>query len=244
MPAPALVIEKRLRAPLHGRPGADEVSGFVVVAQPFASGDLLCLRRFPSSTFGPGYTSLWHRSAAGSWTVYTSVAPEVSCPRFIGAAVSRIVSNTPIHVDWTGPSELTVEVPDADLRWELTVVGTPVTRTMNVMMSLMPAVLFRTLAAQWMMSLMSTAMLAAGRLRLFGHVPNHQWYVSSPRRIWRIANAKAMIDQRDLGRPMPLAHQASLGQIPMAQCGILIVGVFSFETYDPTRHLAPAAGLP
>lgn len=64
--------------------------------------------------------------------------PEQSCSRFIGAAVSRVVE-TPIEVDWTGPSDLTVTVPAADLRWRMRGASTPVTRSMNLMMSIMPA---------------------------------------------------------------------------------------------------------
>ena len=86
---PAAVIARDQPGPLPARPGRDDVAGFVVVGQPFASGDLLCLRRFPASTFGPGYVSVWHRALDGRWTVYTSIAPEQSCPRFVGAAVSR-----------------------------------------------------------------------------------------------------------------------------------------------------------
>jgi hypothetical protein len=237
------VIQEPLQRPLRTRAGVDEVAGFVVVAQPFSSGDLLCLRCFPASTFGPGYASVWHRAPGGAWTVYTSVAPEVSCPRFVGAGVSRVVSNTAVHVDWTGPCELDVRVPAADLHWRLRIAATPVTRAMNLMMALTPGVLFRTMLVQRMMSLVSTTALAAGRLRLFGEVPNHQWFKSSPQRLWRVADTSATIAGRDLGHAAPLPTQVSLGGISMAQRGLLIFGVFSFEAYDPARHLAPKAGL-
>ena len=239
--APAEIMRRPPRAP-RPHPGRDDVAGFAVIGQPFASGDLLCLRRFPASTFGPGYASVWHRSASGRWTVYTSIAPEQSCPRFIGAAISRAVE-TPIEVDWTGPDELAVRVPAADLAWRMTVKSTAVTRMMNLMMSLMPAALFRSNFVLSMMSLMSTAMLAAGRFTLRGRVPNRQWFQAGPRRVWILRDANATIAGRDLGAPAPLATQASLGEVPLPQRGVLMMGGFSFEAYAPDRHLParPAA---
>jgi hypothetical protein len=237
--APADIM-RRPTSPLRPRPGRDDVAGFTVIGQPFASGDLLCVRRFPASTFGPGYASVWHRSAAGRWTVYTSIAPEQSCPRFIGAAISRAVE-TPIEVEWTGPAELAVRVPAADLDWHMRVTSTPVTRMMNLMMSLMPAALFRSNLVLWMMSLMSTAMLTAGRFRLRGRVPNRQWFQAAPRRVWMVPNATATIAGRDLGAPAPLAAQASMGEVPLPQRGVLMMGAFSFEAYAPDRHLPAQA---
>jgi hypothetical protein len=207
---------------------------------PFASGDLLCLRRFPASSFGPGYASVWHRSAEGQWTVYTSIAPEQSCPRFIGAAASRVVE-TPITVDWTGPAELSVSVPAAELSWRIHIASTPVTRMMNLMMAMMPTALFRSNAVLTMMSLMSTAMLAAGRFRLRGHVPNGQWFQAAPRRVWMVREASATIAGRDLGAQAPLALQAMLGEVPLPQRGVLMMGAFSFEGYAPDRHRPPQA---
>lgn len=234
--APAEIMRRAPSQPPRARPGRDDVAGFAVIGLPFASGDLLCLRRFPATTFGPGYTSVWHRSSAGMWTVYTSIAPELSCPRFIGAAISKAVE-TPIEIEWTGASSLEVRVPAADLRWSMHVASTPVTRLMNLMMALMPATLFRSNLVLSMMSLMSTVMLAAGRFRLWGQVPNRQWFQAGPRRLWMVPEARAAIAGRDLGAPGPLAVQASMGEIPFPQRGVLMMGAFSFEAYAPDRHL-------
>jgi hypothetical protein len=239
---PAEIIRRAPFARLRGRSGRDDVAGFAVVGQPFTSGDLLCLRCFPASTFGPGYVSVWHRSPDGRWTVYTSIAPEQSCPRFIGAAASRVIE-TPIEVDWTSPTDLAARVPAAGLCWNMRVASTPVTKMMNAMMALMPAVLFRSDLVLSMMSLMSTAMLAAGRFRLSGHMPNRQWFQAGPRAVWVVTEASATIAGRALGQPAPLTGQAMLGEVPLPQRGILMMGAFSFEAYAPDRHLAarPAA---
>lgn len=236
MADPAKMARRAPGKPLRARPGRDDVRGLAVVGLPFASRDILCLRRFPSSSFGPGYDSIWHRAPTGEWTVYTSVAPELSCPRFIGAAVSRVV-RTAIEIEWTGPRALSVRIPEANLEWEMRLGGTPITWLMNLMMSAMPEALFRSNLMLRLMSAMSTALLAAGRFRLGGHVPNRQWFQAAPRSLWMVPEARASIAGRDLGPVGPLAEQAALGEFPIPQRGVLMFGGISFEAYSPERHL-------
>jgi hypothetical protein len=219
------------------------VDGLAVVGLPFASGDILCLRRFPASSFGPGYDSVWHRSADGDWTMYVSIAPEQSCPRFFGAAIARAVE-TPITIDWTGDFTLRVGVPAAGLDWELRMAGSPIERLMNLMMALMPRSLYRNNLVLSFMSLVSTVLLGAGRFRLRGRVPNRQWFQAGPRRLWSIPESRASIAGRDLGPLGPLAAQATLGEFPMPQRGLFMIGGISFEAYAPGRHLPPRAGSP
>ncbi|HQZ11991.1 MAG TPA: hypothetical protein PK286_03820 [Devosia sp.] len=238
---PAAIADQISSISLRPRPGRDDVGGYAIVGQPFESGDILCLRRFPVSTFGPGYVSVWHRSADGEWTIYTTVSPELSCPRFIAAAVSRVVQ-TNIAADWAGPSDLTVEVPESALRWLMRVSSTPATKMMNAIMSVMPSALFRSDPVLSAMSAMSTAMLGAGDLRLRGHMPNRQWFQAGPRQVWVVSQASATIGGRDLGGAAPLKTQALLGEVPMPQRGLLMAGAFSFEAYAPDRHLSPLVG--
>ncbi|HVU51366.1 MAG TPA: hypothetical protein VHL80_11800 [Polyangia bacterium] len=236
MLGPAEILKRSPTKAMQARPGRDDVDGFAVVALPFSSGDILCLRRWPGSTFGPGYTSVWHRSPAGEWTVYTSIAPALSCPRFIGAAISRAVE-TPIELEWTGPSALSVRVPAAELRWDMRFESTPITRLMNAMMALLPRLLYRSNLVLAMMSAMATVMLAAGRFRLLGTFPNRQWFQAGPRKLWFIPEARAALAGRDLGALGPLAPQAIMGDVPLPQRGILMLGGISSEAYAPERHL-------
>ena len=70
--------------------GADErFSGYGVMGVPFASGHVLCLRRFPVTSLGQGYTSVWHRNPEGRWTFIQDVTPQRACPRYFGSAVAR-----------------------------------------------------------------------------------------------------------------------------------------------------------
>ncbi len=49
-------------------PGGSDVrfAGYAVLGLPFRSGHLLALRRFPASSVGPAYTSVWHRDPYGN----------------------------------------------------------------------------------------------------------------------------------------------------------------------------------
>ena len=67
----------------------DRFAGYAVIGLPFASGHVLSLRRFPVSSVGPGYTSVWHRDPAGRWTFYSTVAPEQGCPRYFVTRLRR-----------------------------------------------------------------------------------------------------------------------------------------------------------
>jgi hypothetical protein len=227
---------KKSGGALRERLGREDARGFAVVGLPFASGDLLCLRRFPASTFGPGYTAVWHRTPAGEWTVYTTIAPEQSCPRFIGAAISHAIV-TPIELEWTGSAALSVRVPAADLRWDMRFENTLVTRLMNAMMALMPAVLFRSNAVLTLMSAMSTAMLGAGRVVLNATFPNRQWFQAVARGLWMIPVSSASLAGRDLGPLGPHSPQSKMGDVPLPQRGLLLLGGFSAEAYAPGRHL-------
>jgi hypothetical protein len=56
-----------------------------MIGLPLPSGHVLALRRFPASSLGPDYTSIWHRDPGGKWTFYSTAAPEQSCYRIVGA---------------------------------------------------------------------------------------------------------------------------------------------------------------
>lgn len=54
--------------------GSEErFAGYGVMGLPFSSGHLLVLRRFPASSVGPGYRSVWHRDPDRRWTFFQDV---------------------------------------------------------------------------------------------------------------------------------------------------------------------------
>jgi hypothetical protein len=70
--------------------GGDRFSGYGVMGLPFASGHILGLRRFPASSIGPGYRSVWHRDPGGRWTFYQDQPAELACTRYFSAAVEEV----------------------------------------------------------------------------------------------------------------------------------------------------------
>jgi hypothetical protein len=65
----------------------------------------------------------------------------------------------------------------------------------------------------------------------------------APKRLWVVANSRAVLYDRDLGPTGPLLRQARLGDFRMPQCGIGMVGSGHFETFDPARHVSSERAL-
>jgi hypothetical protein len=226
-------IERDARVP--DAPG-ERFSGYGVMGLPFASGHILGLRRFPASSIGPGYTSIWHRDPAGRWTFFQTVPPEQACTRFFG----RDVAEAPVReisIEWTGPRSLRITVPD-EVDWQLTLASSAVTRLMNGMGALMPDALWRSGAVLRVMSALASVALGAGRLGMVGTSSNGQRFIANPLRIWLIPDSRAVVRGVDLGPVGPAPEQAHLGDFWIPQRGILAIGRAFFETFDPARHAA------
>src|SRR5215217_6712147 len=111
MREPAEIV-RELEAHAELPPGSEErFFGYGVMGLPFKSGHLLGLRRFPASSIGPGYRSVWHRAPDGRWTFYQDQPPEMACTRYFGDEVDE-VREGPIEIEWTGPRALAVRAGD------------------------------------------------------------------------------------------------------------------------------------
>jgi len=214
-------------------------SGYGLMGLPFASGHVLGLRRFPASSIGPGYFSIWHRDPTGRWDFYSDVEAMSSCNRFFGAAVTGF-KRTEIVVRWPESRTLVVEMSSEEFRWETTVEATPATRLMSAMGSVMPAPLWKSGLVLDLMGRVAGPLLGAGKLRLAGAAPNRQWFKSNPKRIWAVASSAASLKGEDFGKPGPLAEQARLGDFMIPQRGILAIGGAFFEPLDEGRHVTAA----
>jgi hypothetical protein len=93
----------------------ERFGGYGVMGLPFGSGHILALRRFPASSLGPGYRSVWHRDPLGRWTFFQDVAPVYACSRYFGPAIAEATPAT-IDIDWEGPTQFSVTVTDATRR--------------------------------------------------------------------------------------------------------------------------------
>jgi len=215
--------------------------GYGVMGLPFTSGHLLAMRRFPASSLGEGYTSVWHRDPQRRWTFYSDVPPQLACPRYFGSAVAETLVSD-IEITWRGPRDFTISIEnDPGLNWRLSLAATPVTRLMSAIGSILPDALWRQEAVLKVMGKAATLVLRAGRLGLEGQVPNRQRFMANPMRIWAIQSSTARMGDQDLGEVGPLPVQVRLGDCWLPQRGIFAIGRAFFETLDPARHTLTTA---
>src|SRR5215213_4504398 len=106
----------------------ERFAGYGVMGVPFASGDILAMRRWPASSLGEPYTSVWHRDPRERWTIYSDVPPNLACPRFFGSAISEALVRE-IDITWTGPRDFSISLErEPALDWRLSLSETPATR--------------------------------------------------------------------------------------------------------------------
>ncbi|BCT75641.1 hypothetical protein SCMU_14830 [Sinomonas cyclohexanicum] len=224
--------------PVLPRGDDERIAGSGLVGLAFESGDYLATRRMTTS-FGPDYTAVWHRSPGGDWTVYSTNDPEHSCERYIGAACTRPSVRGPIRVDWLDGFTMRVSI-GGTLEWTTALADTPITRLMTSVCSLMPERAWTSPASLGVMGRASGPMLRTGTLRLEGSVPNGQHFAMAPKRIWAVEDSHALLDGRDLGEPRPLPEQERLGDFWLPQRGLFMTGYVHYESFDPARHVSAA----
>jgi hypothetical protein len=208
----------------------ERFAGYGVMGLPFQSGHLLAMRRFPASSVGPGYRSVWHRDPRERWTFFQDVAPDVACTRYFGAAANEVVNAT-IDIDWSAPSELSVTVVGGGHRldWRMSLTSSNATRLMNSVGSALPDSWWRSQRFLAVMSRLVPPILHTGKLRLAGVAPNGQRFIVNPSLTWLIAETAATLDGFDLGDVGPAPTEGKLGDFRIPQRGIFAIGRAFFE---------------
>jgi hypothetical protein len=229
MQQPARIVEDLERDAEVPRGSEERFFGYAVMGLPFRSGHVLGLRRFPASSIGPGYRSVWHRDPAGRWTFYQDQPAELACTRYFGAEVDE-VREGPIRIDWTGPRRFEVHAGAGDLEWTMELESTLVTRLLNRVVSLLPDRVWRSPAALTAMSRVAGGALRAGRVRLAGLAPNGQRFAANPLMIWVARGSTAAVGGADLGEMGPAPEQAHLGDLAIPQRGVFVIGRAFFSS--------------
>ena len=230
-------------AELEARPrlpeGGDErFTGYGVMGMPLASGHYLALRDMVASSVGPAYRAVWHRDPDGRWTIHTTGAPGLTCPRYFGSMTA--VAHAPdIDVSW--PDDHTIEVVLGDgLRWRIELAATPATRLMTGMGGALPEAGWRSDAVLAAMGPMARTMLRTGRIRLRGTTPSGPRFKAAPLKIWRVVGGAASWHGDDLGVQAPLGAQEHLGDFWLPQRGVFFVGHARFTA--PAEQVDRDAG--
>jgi hypothetical protein len=189
---------------------------------PFSGGHYLSLRDMLASSLGTPYRAIWYRDPTHRWPIFTSVGPDVSCPRYFGSATA--VERVPaIEVTWR--DDWTVDVTlGARLSWRLMLAATPATRSMTVLGGAMPPSAWNSTAVLGAMGPMAGGLLRSGRIRLRGRTPNGPGFKVAPLRVWRVVGGYATLDGNDLGAMGPLAQQAHLADFWLPQRGLFFAG--------------------
>lgn len=213
-------------APLPEGPG-DRFCGYAIIGLPFRSGHVLALRRFSSSSIGPGYTSVWHRDPSHRWTFYSTLSPEQSCAKYFGGDVARNVVS-PIDIAWTTPTQLRVRVGTA-IAWRVSLKSSWTTRVMNVFGKALPERAWRSSRILDTMGAVAGLAFGAGRLNLTGRTPNRQRFFANPRQAWLVERSDATVNGVNVGPAGPLARQASLGDFFVPQRGIFAIACARLE---------------
>jgi hypothetical protein len=211
---------------LRSRPtlpdGNDErFAGYGVMGIPFASGHYLALRDMLASSVGPAYRAIWHRDPEGRWSIHTTGAPELTCPRYFGS-VATSVRVPSIDVVWRDDHTIDVSLGD-EFAWRIDLAATAATGAMSAMGGAMPEAAWNSEAVLAAMEPMASGVLRVGRVRLRGATPNGPRFKAAPRTVWR-ATGRASIRGQDLGDPRPLPQQTGLGDFWLPQRGLFFVG--------------------
>jgi hypothetical protein len=237
---PAIRSPRELVAEIEARPSlpagsGERFAGYGVMGLPFSSGHLLAMRRFPASSVGPGYRSVWHRDPEGRWTLFQDVPAVQGCARYFGAAVAE-VATAKIDVDWDGPRQFWVTVTDGSrrLEWSIKLTSSGVTRVMNGVGSLLPEPLWR---QRWFlagMGVVAGPMLRAGKVRLAGRAPNGHRFVANPLLIWLVADSDATLNGVALGAIGPSPTPGQLADFRIPQRGVFAIGRAFFQPAQAT----------
>lgn len=235
--APALVPDaatspRAMATALEGAPRlpagpGERYDGYGIVGLPFASGDVFALRRWPASSIGPAYTSVWHRDPSGRWTIYSDLHARYACPRYVGAMVDEAIV-TPIHITWTAADSFTVQAPRVSLAWSVTLAATRATRTLDRLAAWMPAWAWRSPLALAAMGPLAGTLLGAGRLALTGRMPSGHRFRFAPRRVWTITDSRVRLGGRVLGPPTDRGEPVRLGDFRLPRRGVFAFGEAHF----------------
>jgi hypothetical protein len=207
-------------------------TGYGVLGVTFTSGDVLALRRFPISSSGPGYTSVWHCSPSGRWTFYTDVALYGSAECF-GPALDEIVV-APIRIEWSSPRRMSIAVDGGRrLVWSLLIRSTPLTRLFNIVGPWLAPGVAKHPRLLSPLAILARLVLRTGPLRLVGRTPNGAVVADTPWALWVVRSSRACIGGQDTGPNRPLDRPLTLGDFPIPRRGLFAA---SHATMSPSHR--------
>jgi hypothetical protein len=148
----------------------DRFRGYGVISLSFAGGDVLAMRRFPSTSRATAYTSVWHRTPDGRWTLYADTSGDHGCRRYFAPIVDDTIV-TPIRVEWLAERRLSITIDGGRLlSWSIDLAGSARARLLSAVF-ILPAPCWELDAARRAVEVMIRLALGTGPFRLLGHTP-------------------------------------------------------------------------
>jgi hypothetical protein len=218
----------------------ERFNGFGIMGITFDSGHILALRRFPQSSVGDAYTSVWHRTPYGYWTFYADIKPEHSCSRFFGRDINRTVIS-PISIEVSDSNKMCIQIKEHRLNWEFNIESNLKTKLMNAISLFIPEFMWRSKVFLSILGKVASLTFKLGNINLYGIAPNGQSFIANPYRLWEVKNTKATINSISLGSVKELKPQAMLGDFKIPQQPLFVLGKAYFTKGDiilPTNNIA------
>jgi hypothetical protein len=217
-------------------PGKNQeyVNGWGIFALPFESGDVLALRVFPQNDFSP-YRSLWHRDPGGRWAIYVDGPRlDTACPRYFGTA-SGHTGLAGIDVTWTARNSLRIRMTDPSLDWTVTAYSTRMLTFVNAVSAKLPLASWRPRTLVRARERMAQQ-LGMGRIQLTGVMPSGHTGHLMPEQMFFIDEARATLNGVDLGRPVRLPGNPTIGSFRLPSRGVLVKGGGVWDVLDPVEY--------
>jgi hypothetical protein len=228
-------------------PGHELVRGYGVMVLPFSSSHLLGLRVWPQNDFAP-YASVWHRTPDGDWEIYSD-GPliEATCPRYWGPALER-GALAQIELAWTGPNRLRVEMERPRLTWTMAITASPLVRVLNAASAALPLWTWKPAPLLRLREWMANRLFDEGDLRFSFVTPSGHDTTIMPEQMLFIKASEAVWDGQDLGTPVRLDANPTIGGIPLPKRPTFVIGQAHMRTpdreeYKRTRQQARAGAL-
>ncbi len=220
----------------HNPTRSEIIIGYGVLGLGFHSGHFLAMRRIQTSTFGPAYTSVWHRNPSGEWTFYADAMPQYSCSRYFSSMLHQMVE-TPISLEWTTDTSFRVRVESAGLEWEISLTSDLSTRCLNAIAGLIPASIWGRAGFLRLVSRIISAVMPWGKVAFNGNAPNGQEFKVNLQRVWKIADSRASMAGLDFGKPAGVPLQMHLGDFWIPRQPLFATGKVIFDKFDPEKHI-------
>jgi hypothetical protein len=213
----------------------ERFNGYGLMGMTFSSGHVLAFRRFVRTSLGPGYMAVWHRNPAGEWSIYTDVAPSLSCPRYFGEETRQSVE-APIEIVWIGDNHFKVMIKAIEFSWDIILYQTQATAIMNFAAGMMPDRAWKMRIILKLMGKVAGTLMGIGKVGLTGFVPNGQYFIANPYKMWMVSESHAYLGGEDFGSPGLLKDQPHYGDFWIPRRGVFALGRAYFEPFNKDKH--------